>query len=130
MRELKFRQWLGESFHYWGFLSEECTGKTRWVGPALDPRPGGAAMALLSSEQYACMKDRSGNDIYEGDVIQHMNTHVRAFRRLVIFSEGTFGFAGSLDGELMPLRDYRDQWSVIGNIHEHPELLDKKNGGK
>ena len=62
MRELKFRQFVNGRWHYWGNLGDI----TSFVGP-VTPK--------VESFQYTGLKDRSGHDIFEGDIYE--GWHVR-----------------------------------------------------
>lgn len=72
------------------------------------------------------LKDKRGNNIYEGDVVYFANTKVP---RWIKFHNGSFTlFQGESRrltlGELWPTEDIE----VIGNIYDTPELLKQENG--
>ena len=75
--------------------------------------------------QYTELKDASGKDIYEGDVIQHCDNEKVVLA--VEWSQEDAGWsamrrAGGLSGVMLN-EGYANDCRIIGNIHEHPHLL-------
>ncbi|MBW4818756.1 YopX family protein [Rhodococcus qingshengii] len=117
-REIKFRQWYDGKMRYLGHVN---TGVGQlgfsdeyWID--------------LSDEHEQCdimqftgLLDKSGVEIYEGDILQSGRALTR--RRVVTFSQAQFILEGSmlsLSGEI----GTNENIEVIGNIYEHPGLLE------
>jgi len=118
MKEIKFRQPIFDRdgkfgrFVYWGFIDGGFRG----------PVEGECAG---ESEQYTGVKDRNGNEIYEGDICKDICINGNEYAPLsVIFDEGAFSLKYSED-YIPPLCDIDlDHIEVIGNIYENPELME------
>ena len=84
-------------------------------------------------EQFTGLRDKNGKEIYEGDILScgHYKKS-REFNNFIIFSDGMFCFNPNkkLHQVKRPLRqslEYagaaNNQYEVIGNIHQNPNLL-------
>lgn len=133
-REIKFRAWDGEFM--WQVKSISF-GKTD-LGTINTiegyPLNGGGKGFLISNEimgfmQYTGLKDKNSMEIYEGDIVQWQ--HFQDNENGVVYWEdymwnvANFYFA-SQDNPGDAFSE-RVSFEVIGNIHENPELLGKKN---
>ena len=122
MRELKFRIFLGGIWHYWGFI-EEPHGIVFRALPSSNVDPMSLQEAQERSQQFTGLHDKNGKEIYSGDILQFDN----AFDGIqqVKWDNETCGFAPFSIYDV-DCNDYykASECKVIGNCHEHPELLD------
>lgn len=73
--------------------------------------------------QFTSLYDRNWKEIYEGDILKWMDDDTGLIE--VRFVRGIFAFLwqGKLTDE-MPINDTTHEWAtVVGNIHDNPELL-------
>lgn len=125
-REIKFRVWDIE-LHMW--INNIGMGKDNTLCKGTEKR-----FAVM---QYIGLKDKNGNEIYEGDILCNDEYQSWEFRGVVKFSHGVFGvewlsnvksqsMVGSW-GQKHNLRklddDIIESQIVIGNIYENQELL-------
>lgn len=89
-------------------------------------------------EQYTGLKDKNGKEIYEGDILEEFVCGVKMFKgkpcgRRTIWQvmwndrECCFDLhylRGAVFGDSLMTVD--DEYEVIGNIHENPELLEEE----
>lgn len=114
-REIKFRVWdhHKDKMYDWEYIS------TNWV------------MSTLSSDrdtvmQFTGLKDKAGREIYEGDLCRYFSTG-RIFQ--VWWDKEYARWAATfINDERQPgidgLYRYENEASeIVGNIHEHPELI-------
>ena len=80
--------------------------------------------------QSTGLKDKNGNEIFEGDVVRQVRTQPTTENEIII------GVVTMLEGAWLIMNDGEqlasDLWSetdineIIGNIYENPELLEEK----
>ncbi len=108
MREIKFRVWnkATQTMHFpdWNELAER------------------AVLPEMFLQQFTGLTDRKGKEIYEGDIVKSEQWTPEIYR--VWFSRGGFCFSNdTTDIEYVNDAKYLEQFEVIGNIYENPELL-------
>ena len=122
MREIKFRAWVATD---WGENGRPCKYKmvewsndffsdTSIVTGYSDEFPTEPDCYLM---QYTGLKDVNGKEIYEGDILEYFSGLVAKgsnpiIRQVVKWEQYRY----SID-------NYKNS-SVVGNVHEHPELLE------
>lgn len=117
MREIKFRAWDKEKkimlYPKFGDISN-----LSWHG-----HDGKSETNRYIFQQYTGLKDRNGEEIYEGDILTPGGSIKLAVKWLT--NDAMFGFQKSafLLGRMSEL------YEVIGNIYENPELLEEETNG-
>lgn len=117
-RILKFRAWDIES---------KC-----WIRPSLLEvfTDNGILRNLYDSEelftiieQFTGIHDNHGKEIYEGDILQYLGEDVKKSRMVVRWTtEDEDNHPGFMISDSYSQRGYP---TIIGNVHENPELLEK-----
>lgn len=112
MRPIKFRAWIEDRFVY-------DDGHLGYFFGQIDVFALVGGKPIL--EQFTGLLDKSGKEIYEGDILRIRDKWsepvMDKVNVKVFFQEGAFWVNGSL------LADCCVYSEVIGNIHENPELL-------
>jgi uncharacterized phage protein (TIGR01671 family) len=81
--------------------------------------------------QYTGLEDKNGKEIYEGDIVR--TTHIslgfwrvraRKLTGEVVYQPGAFTIGHGDAAHL--ISPHRDDLEVIGNIYEHPELIERE----
>ena len=123
MREIKFRTYDSISYGmvYYDSLNDICEDAHRFIK--------GKYQHIM---QYTGLKDKNGKEIYEGDIVKWDN--VSKFRNERYEHRGVVRYS---NGSYYPLpkddeceddyySNYVENYEVIGNIYENPELLEVK----
>ncbi len=113
MREIKFRFYSKELQKYVPFneldmqeTNDIVSGKSHELNDII-------------VEQYTGLKDKNGTEIYEGDILEEFDT---SDLYMVEFGRGCF-LGKTLEDNYEDLYCVYHNCTVIGNIHENPELL-------
>ncbi|MBU7450677.1 YopX family protein [Leuconostoc citreum] len=131
MREIKFRAWD----KFTGTMVNVATLDFGAIGAECAVDDSGINGDLTSEwilEQYTGLKDVNGVEIYEGDVVKlYAEVHdtfgfeiTKKETGKIVFYAGSFFISNGISDE--PIYAYENDFEVIGNIHEQPELLEEK----
>jgi YopX protein. len=119
MREIKFRgKWIHGGQWITGWYLKNELGKAQIISDE-----DFSAYHLVGPEtvsQYTGLKDKNGNEIYEGDILRERPNAI--FQ--VVWDEKWAKFKLLCIGHYeYPEWNRGEQMAVIGNIHDNPELL-------
>lgn len=117
MREIKFRAW-DTSFKKMQYFNQE--------NPITFPVMNLACQLM----QYTGLKDKNGKKIYEGDIVKYDKHTILQIEWLDGEACFHYKYLKSRPNVVEDIRMYRsdEEWKVIGNIYENPELLTGKGG--
>lgn len=148
MREIKFRIWIKDEERYYDESDEESymivpNGNVTYTSESYEEdgvwfTDTTSATNDVILEQYTGLKDKNGKEIYEGDIVDQFVCGVhqskgescgRSTIWQVRWNEEECCFElhylyGSLFGDSMMSKG--EEYVVIGNIHENPELLEER----
>jgi uncharacterized phage protein (TIGR01671 family) len=121
MRTIKFRQFYHGKMMFFGFMDEGHTHNS-FISPVHCCNKKYPAM------QFTGLQDSKGVDIYEGDLIKNKSGRICevVFNKYCAAFDSKIRSDGSLDSEAYSGRSilWRSHVTVIGNIHQNPELLE------
>ena len=111
MRKILFRGKTDKGEWVQGDLSQHKTGKT-FI------KCGNATMSYevipASVGQFISLKDKNGRKIFEGDIVKTYDEHISE----IVYWGGMFCRSNGTRKWFLT-----DNMTVIGNIHDNPELL-------
>jgi uncharacterized phage protein (TIGR01671 family) len=124
-REIKFRAWDKKAQV---MLPVEQWANKSWIAVPIQVGAEEWELNQLKMEdielmQYTGLKDKNGKEIYDRDIVK-MKSY--SDDQLVVFDEMTMTGCGCHNGygyELPQENNDPDEWEIIGNIYENPELL-------
>ncbi|WP_260210492.1 YopX family protein [Lactiplantibacillus pentosus] len=111
---------------------EFINGQAHWAEASTDGNGGysndgkvDGIGALFELEQFTDLKDVSGKDIYEGDIVKSNYKYAQPNISQIIMEDGNSYITGEdlATGNEMLVSDHIGEIEVIGNVHENPELL-------
>lgn len=111
-REIKFKVWDGQDYMSQPFtLQDLMLGKIQFTSdcPVL---------------QFTGLKDKSGKEIYEGDIIKHDDGHIC----LIKFEKGGFQMEymnKHMQGTTRRISFSAQYCEITGNIYANPQLIKK-----
>jgi len=118
MRKIKYRAWnkINHVMHAVTNINFSYeTGEVSYIYLMDYPYP--SPVKYMELLQYTGLKDSKGNEIYEGDIVRYEGS-----QGVVTWSETAPQFI-----PLPSVRMLDNHWEVIGNIYEHPHLLEEKH---
>ena len=118
MREIKFRQRVQNSWHYWGFVDDH--GYLIFKG--IEGSISSIEEAFKNSQQFTGLLDKNGKEIYEGDIFENLSGRgiIEWWPEHCCFSARKVGTDQIF---MITSLGHTFATEVIGNIHDNPELI-------
>ena len=129
MREIKFRGLDNNGVWYYGYIDKYSFNGYTEVSIKFSDESGSIIIYKVKEEtvgQYTGLKDKNGNEIYEGDMLEY-SMHSRE-RGIVVFRDSSFILTRKNDDYcITDLEEDKGFFlEIINNIYENPDLLDVK----
>ena len=117
-REIKFRAWdekksiirIVKQIDLCGFVTYEDIAGEDWQSDFI----------LM---QFTGLKDRNGEEIYEGDILQDSRDETWKYEVKYSNTMPIF-YADGLEDEVFTVKLAKNYLEIIGNIYENPELIE------
>jgi hypothetical protein len=115
MREIKFRVWnnLNKNFIYFDIYEDY---------------PSGIYGGVSCPQQFTGLKDKNGQEIYEGDFINFAYTPKTIFTGHVRWFNDRGSFGVTVDNAFETFEELMDYWNsveVVGNIFQQESCMDE-----
>lgn len=125
MREIKFRAW-DMNDNSWANYSEESARYKRGIAEFFESKQpfyrfNRGDIVLM---QFTGIKDKNGKEIYEGDILKPLSP-LKGKPHEVKWESAAFVIGASFVLGLPPFQS--NNFEVIGNIYESPDLLEQTN---
>lgn len=126
MREHKYRAWHKEQMFEVTALQWSASNPSKFSKIEMISIDENHAITTVTSydcdgciiRQYTGLKDKNGQEIYEGDIIRAEEEGLGVIK----YGVGCFYYEDDWNGRIA-LEELTDLMVVVGNVYEHPELL-------
>lgn len=121
MKEIKFRAWYKPAQKMYQVQSMNFHSQTgKLYNVFVEGSPYTPRISDIELLQFTGLLDKSGKEIYEGDVVRvNAGEPSLEFISQVIFEQASFRIAAVYDQGF----PHKEDIEVIGNIYENPELV-------
>lgn len=118
MREIKFRAWdsTGKIYIYFS-LKDYATIQTLIAYT-------GTFFTKLTIEQFTCLKDKNGTEVYKGDIVAREPDKMQG---VVTWKDNRQAFIFDLQNGHFVFTSMWSSIEIIGNIHQNPKLIEDKD---
>lgn len=116
-RDLKFRAWYNDKMYYG--IEKHHFEHHSMSGMGGDVWDFSDWIKYSKVMQYTGVKDKNGNEIYEGDILNCTYEGINDFIRKVLWWSDTFSIGWTPSGPLTGM----GTMEIIGNIFENKDLI-------